>query len=144
VAFYRGADCCVLVYDVNVTKSFENLDNWREEFLIQAGCPRPWLSRAPTLSCRPLELSWHFLALSWRPLTLSYSCFPSWAHPRAACSLARLETSAGEPRREGALSLCGARQQDRCGRWEQQSGMCSLPGSVTVAIVCTQYCQATG
>ena len=23
VAFYRGADCCVLVYDVNSTKSFE-------------------------------------------------------------------------------------------------------------------------
>jgi len=36
VAFYRGADCCVLVYDVNVQKSFENLDNWRDEFLIQA------------------------------------------------------------------------------------------------------------
>ncbi|KAK9142573.1 hypothetical protein Syun_011973 [Stephania yunnanensis] len=36
VAFYRGADCCVLVYDVNVMKSFENLNNWREEFLIQA------------------------------------------------------------------------------------------------------------
>ena len=37
VAFYRGADCCVLVYDVNVAKTFENLDSWREEFLIQAG-----------------------------------------------------------------------------------------------------------
>jgi hypothetical protein len=36
VAFYRGADCCVLVYDVNVAKTFENLDNWRDEFLIQA------------------------------------------------------------------------------------------------------------
>lgn len=35
VAFYRGADCCVLVYDVNVKKSFDNLNNWREEFLIQ-------------------------------------------------------------------------------------------------------------
>ncbi|KAK8572177.1 hypothetical protein V6N12_028238 [Hibiscus sabdariffa] len=35
VAFYRGADCCVLVYDVNVTKSFDNLDNWHEEFLKQ-------------------------------------------------------------------------------------------------------------
>ena len=35
VAFYRGADCCVLVYDVNVQKTFENLDNWRDEFLIQ-------------------------------------------------------------------------------------------------------------
>jgi len=36
VAFYRGADCCVLVFDVNTAKTFENLDNWREEFLIQA------------------------------------------------------------------------------------------------------------
>lgn len=39
MAFYRGADCCVLVYDVNVQKTFENLDNWRDEFLIQAGSP---------------------------------------------------------------------------------------------------------
>ncbi|KAL9272651.1 Ras-related protein [Drosera capensis] len=36
VAFYRGADCCVLVYDVNVVKSFDNLNRWREEFLLQA------------------------------------------------------------------------------------------------------------
>ncbi|KAF2293126.1 hypothetical protein GH714_037397 [Hevea brasiliensis] len=35
-AFYRGADCCVLVYDVNVLKSFEILNNWHEEFLKQA------------------------------------------------------------------------------------------------------------
>ena len=33
VAFYRGADCCVLVYN---PKSFETLDSWRDEFLIQA------------------------------------------------------------------------------------------------------------
>ncbi|KAK7840381.1 ras-related protein rab7 [Quercus suber] len=37
VAFYRGADCCVLAYDVNVMKSFDTLDNWHEEFLKQAG-----------------------------------------------------------------------------------------------------------
>jgi hypothetical protein len=37
VAFYRGADCCVLVYDVNSARSFETLDSWRDEFLIQAG-----------------------------------------------------------------------------------------------------------
>ncbi|KAG5986574.1 hypothetical protein E4U43_005456, partial [Claviceps pusilla] len=36
VAFYRGADCCVLVYDVNNAKSFEALESWRDEFLIQA------------------------------------------------------------------------------------------------------------
>ena len=35
VAFYRGADCCVLVFDVTVQKTFETLDSWRDEFLIQ-------------------------------------------------------------------------------------------------------------
>mmetsp|Transcript_78783 Transcript_78783/g.211562 ORF Transcript_78783/g.211562 Transcript_78783/m.211562 type:complete len:206 (-) Transcript_78783:254-871(-) len=35
--FYRGADCCVLVFDVNTPKTFENLDSWRDEFLVQAG-----------------------------------------------------------------------------------------------------------
>jgi len=39
VAFYRGADCCVLVYNVNSMKSFDNLSNWREEFLIQVTPP---------------------------------------------------------------------------------------------------------
>ena len=41
VAFYRGADCCVLVYDVNVAKTFENLNSWKDEFLIQAGPREP-------------------------------------------------------------------------------------------------------
>nr|AGH70136.1 ras-related protein Rab-7 [Placozoa sp. H4] len=36
VAFYRGADCCVLVFDVTVANSFKSLDGWRDEFLIQA------------------------------------------------------------------------------------------------------------
>ncbi|KAH9424298.1 RAS oncogene family member Rab7 [Dermatophagoides pteronyssinus] len=36
VAFYRGADCCVLVYDVTSPGSFKSLDSWRDEFLIQA------------------------------------------------------------------------------------------------------------
>lgn len=36
MAFYRGADCCVLVFDVNNSKSFDALDSWRDEFLIQA------------------------------------------------------------------------------------------------------------
>merc|ERR1719201_2067793 len=30
VAFYRGADCCVLVHDITRAKTFENLDNWRD------------------------------------------------------------------------------------------------------------------
>lgn len=37
VAFYRGADCCVLVFDINRSKTFENLEHWKEEFLIQWG-----------------------------------------------------------------------------------------------------------
>ena len=37
VAFYRGADACVLVYDVTKPKTFESLSNWRDEFLVQAG-----------------------------------------------------------------------------------------------------------
>jgi len=41
VAFYRGADCCVLCYDVNTQKTFENLENWRDEFLIQASPADP-------------------------------------------------------------------------------------------------------
>ncbi|KAK4585376.1 hypothetical protein RGQ29_022867 [Quercus rubra] len=34
-AFYRGAECCVLVFDVNAHKSFEAMNTWREEFLKQ-------------------------------------------------------------------------------------------------------------
>eukprot|EP01134_Creolimax_fragrantissima_P006004 CFRG6004T1 len=37
VAFYRGADACVLVYDVTVASTFDNLTMWKEEFLAQAG-----------------------------------------------------------------------------------------------------------
>jgi Ras-related protein Rab-7A len=37
VAFYRGADAVALVYDVGDTKSFDNLENWRGEFLKQVG-----------------------------------------------------------------------------------------------------------
>ncbi|XP_020570910.1 ras-related protein Rab7-like isoform X2 [Phalaenopsis equestris] len=41
VAFYRGADCCILVYDVNVLRSFDTLDNWHDEFLKQASPSDP-------------------------------------------------------------------------------------------------------
>jgi Ras-related protein Rab-7A len=36
VAFYRGADACILVYDITSEKSFDQLSNWRDEFLQQA------------------------------------------------------------------------------------------------------------
>ena len=41
VAFYRGADCCVLVYDVTMPNTFKTLDSWRDEFLIQASPREP-------------------------------------------------------------------------------------------------------
>eukprot|EP01098_Paradermamoeba_levis_P001631 TRINITY_DN1189_c0_g1_i2.p1 TRINITY_DN1189_c0_g1~~TRINITY_DN1189_c0_g1_i2.p1 ORF type:complete len:159 (-),score=28.44 TRINITY_DN1189_c0_g1_i2:164-640(-) len=40
-SFYRGADGCVLVFDVTVSKSFDNIDVWRNEFLVQANIPDP-------------------------------------------------------------------------------------------------------
>ncbi|XP_071732279.1 ras-related protein Rab7-like [Rutidosis leptorrhynchoides] len=41
VAFYRGADCCVLVYDVNIQKTFETLQTWHQDFLKQANPSEP-------------------------------------------------------------------------------------------------------
>ena len=35
-AFYRGADCCALVYDITSQKSFDNLNKWKEGFLEHA------------------------------------------------------------------------------------------------------------
>jgi Ras-related protein Rab-7A len=34
-AFYRGADACILVYDITDPESLENLDHWRNDFLEQ-------------------------------------------------------------------------------------------------------------
>ncbi|KAI9188666.1 Rab GTPase ypt7 [Blastocladiella emersonii ATCC 22665] len=41
VAFYRGADCCVLTYDVSNAKSFDALSSWRDEFLQQGSPANP-------------------------------------------------------------------------------------------------------
>lgn len=35
VGFYRGADACLLVYDITDPHSLDNLDHWRSEFLNQ-------------------------------------------------------------------------------------------------------------
>ena len=35
--FYRGTDCCILVYDVTKPTTFENIKKWRNEFSIQLG-----------------------------------------------------------------------------------------------------------
>jgi len=36
-SFYRGADCCILVYDVTIKETFDDLKLWRKEFLVHAG-----------------------------------------------------------------------------------------------------------
>jgi Ras-related protein Rab-7A len=41
VAFYRGAEACVLVYDITNAKSFENLNLWRQDFLVKANPKDP-------------------------------------------------------------------------------------------------------
>lgn len=46
-AFYRGANCCVLVFDVSSERSFENLDRWRREFIEEAGIKPEDLSSFP-------------------------------------------------------------------------------------------------
>ena len=33
--FYRGTDCCILVYDVTKAQTFENIKKWRSEFANQ-------------------------------------------------------------------------------------------------------------
>ena len=40
-AFYRGADCCCLVYDITNPKSFESLDGWRKGFVENASPQDP-------------------------------------------------------------------------------------------------------
>ena len=40
-AFYRGADCCILVYDITNSASFVNLDKWKQIFLAKAEPPDP-------------------------------------------------------------------------------------------------------
>ena len=37
VAFYRGAEACILVYDLTSGKSFENLGTWKSDFINKAG-----------------------------------------------------------------------------------------------------------
>mmetsp|Transcript_76498 Transcript_76498/g.93948 ORF Transcript_76498/g.93948 Transcript_76498/m.93948 type:complete len:152 (-) Transcript_76498:163-618(-) len=41
VAFYRGADSCILCYDITDSKSFDSLDLWMEEFTAQAAPRNP-------------------------------------------------------------------------------------------------------
>eukprot|EP01084_Bolivina_argentea_P189052 325243_1 len=41
VAFYRGADACILVYDITNKKSFQSLELWKDEFISNAAPRNP-------------------------------------------------------------------------------------------------------
>ncbi|KAI8981458.1 P-loop containing nucleoside triphosphate hydrolase protein [Pilobolus umbonatus] len=49
VAYYRGADACILVYDVNNYLSFQHLERWREDFLKQSSLPAEEARNFPIL-----------------------------------------------------------------------------------------------
>ena len=75
VAFYRGADCCVLVFDVTQPSTFKTLDSWRDEFLIQAS-PRdpenfPFVLLGNKVDLENRAVSW--LLFLCMPLSC---CFP--------------------------------------------------------------------
>lgn len=38
-AFYRGADACILVYDITQQESFMKLQNWRDDLYVKSGIP---------------------------------------------------------------------------------------------------------
>lgn len=40
-AFYKGSDCCVIVYDITSQKSFDNIETWKSEFIDQGGVKDP-------------------------------------------------------------------------------------------------------
>ena len=40
-AFYRGADCCALTFDLTNSASFDALDKWKEGFIDNAGPDDP-------------------------------------------------------------------------------------------------------
>ncbi len=40
-AFYRGADCCLLVYDLTNSASFENILKWKANFLQKSMVTQP-------------------------------------------------------------------------------------------------------
>ena len=42
-AFYRGADCCCLVYDITKPDSFEHLTKWKDHFMSRSTPKKPEL-----------------------------------------------------------------------------------------------------
>ena len=40
-AFYRGADCCCLVYDITKPESFEHITTWKDHFVTKSAPRNP-------------------------------------------------------------------------------------------------------
>ena len=40
-SFYRNSECCILVFDLTDQKSFESIENWKNEFLNQLNPKEP-------------------------------------------------------------------------------------------------------
>lgn len=77
VAFYRGADCCVLVYDVTAPNTFKTLDSWRDEFLIQAS-PRdpenfPFVVLGNKIDLENRQVCWHTPFLTYTEKCFIYA-----------------------------------------------------------------------
>nr|XP_025700180.1 helicase SWR1 isoform X1 [Arachis hypogaea] len=58
-AFYRGADCCVLVYDVNAHNTFDTLNNWHDEFIKQNSWWQSWCASSTLQG----QLLWNYCIL---------------------------------------------------------------------------------
>ncbi|EFA81673.1 Rab GTPase [Heterostelium album PN500] len=41
ISYYRGADCCILVFDVTNEKTLHELKMWREDFIDKTGVQNP-------------------------------------------------------------------------------------------------------
>ncbi|XP_070580391.1 ras-related protein rab7-like [Ptychodera flava] len=41
ITYYRGTQCCVLVFDVTVPESFKALNKWKDEFVLHANPTTP-------------------------------------------------------------------------------------------------------
>ena len=66
VGYYRGADCCILVYDVTRSASFKKLDSWYDVFLLHAGPRRsadfPVVVIGNKIDCEKREVPLSYLA----------------------------------------------------------------------------------
>ncbi|RRT79341.1 hypothetical protein B296_00005964 [Ensete ventricosum] len=64
-AFYRGANCCILVYDVNVGRTFDTLDD-RHDDLLRKVINTKWYPPIPGSMYRSTSRSIHGLPTTWR------------------------------------------------------------------------------